>query len=131
MPKPSSSQWDFGDELFSVHEMRRVFSVSELTGDVRRLLEKHIGTIWVTGEITNFRAQSSGHVYFTLKDANAQLSCIVFRTDPIAHREYLEDGRKVVLKGEMTVYELAANINSTSSMLNCMASVHCRLRLKS
>jgi exodeoxyribonuclease VII large subunit len=105
MPKSNTSQWDFGGDLFSVQEMRRVFSVTELTGDVRRLLEKHIGTIWVTGEITNFRAQSSGHVYFTLKDANAQLSCIVFRTDPIAHREYLEDGRKVVLKGEMTVYE--------------------------
>ncbi len=105
MPKSSTSQWDFGDELFSVAEMRRVFSVSELNTEVRRLLEKQIGTIWVTGEITNFRAQSSGHVYFTLKDANAQLSCIVFRTDPIAHREYLEDGRKVVLKGEMTVYE--------------------------
>jgi exodeoxyribonuclease VII large subunit len=105
MPKSTTSQWDFGDDLFSVAEMRRVFSVTELTTDVRRLLEKHIGTIWVTGEITNFRAQSSGHVYFTLKDSNAQLSCIVFRADPIAHREYLEDGRKVVLKGEMTVYE--------------------------
>ncbi|MGZ4987252.1 MAG: exodeoxyribonuclease VII large subunit [Limisphaerales bacterium] len=105
MPKSSTSQWEFGDELFSAAEMRRVFSVTELTTDVRRLLEKQIGTIWVTGEITNFRAQSSGHVYFTLKDANAQLSCIVFRTDPIAHREFLEDGRKVVLKGEMTVYE--------------------------
>jgi exodeoxyribonuclease VII large subunit len=105
MAKPSTSQWDFGDELFSVQEMRRVFSVTELTTEVRRLLEKQVGTIWVTGEITNFRAQSSGHVYFTLKDANAQLSCIVFRTDPIAHREYLEDGQKVVIKGEMTVYE--------------------------
>lgn len=105
MPKSTTSQWDFSDELFPIEEMRRVFSVSELTTDVRRLLEKQIGTVWVTGEITNFRAQASGHVYFTLKDANAQLSCIVFRTDPIAHREYLEDGRNVVIKGEMTVYE--------------------------
>lgn len=105
MPKSTTSQWDFGDELFSVQEMRRVFSVTELTTEVRRLIEKQLGTLWVTGEITNFRAQASGHVYFTLKDANAQLSCIVFRTDPIAHREFLEDGRKVVLKGEMTVYE--------------------------
>lgn len=105
MAKPTTSQWDFGDDLFSVAEMRRVFSVTELTTDVRRLLEKQIGTIWVTGEITNFRAQASGHIYFTLKDSNAQLSCIVFRADPIAHREYLEDGRKVVIKGEMTVYE--------------------------
>src|SRR5208283_415322 len=60
---------------------------------------------WVTGEITNCRAQSSGHVYFTLKDAAAQLNCIVFRTDALANRAALQDGRKVILKGEMTVYE--------------------------
>jgi exodeoxyribonuclease VII large subunit len=104
MPKPTTSQWDFG-ELFPVEATRRVLSVSELTGDVRRLLEKHVGQVWVTGEVTNLRAQSSGHIYFTLKDATAQLSCILFRSDPVPNREVLQDGRKVVLKGEMTVYE--------------------------
>lgn len=84
---------------------RRVFSVSELTTDIRRLLEQHVGQVWVTGEVTNCRAQSSGHVYFTLKDASAQLNCIVFRTDPLANRAALQDGRKIILKGEMTVYE--------------------------
>jgi exodeoxyribonuclease VII large subunit len=105
MPKQTTSQWDFGGELFPVEATRRVFSVSELTSDIRRLLERQIGQIWVTGEITNCRAQSSGHVYFTLKDASAQLNCIVFRTDALANRAALEDGRKVILKGEMTVYE--------------------------
>ena len=105
MPKQTTSQWDFGGELFPVEATRRVFSVSELTTDIRRLLEKHIGQVWVTGEITNCRAQSSGHVYFTLKDASAQLNCIVFRTDALANRTALEDGHKVILKGEMTVYE--------------------------
>jgi exodeoxyribonuclease VII large subunit len=103
--KQTTSQWDFSGELFPVQAVRRVFSVSELTTDIRRLLEQHIGQVWVTGEITNCRPQSSGHVYFTLKDAGAQLNCIVFRTDPLANRADLQDGRKVILKGEMTVYE--------------------------
>jgi exodeoxyribonuclease VII large subunit len=105
MPKLTTSQWDFSGELFPVEATRRVFSVTELTADIRRLLEKQVGQIWVTGEITNCRAQSSGHVYFTLKDAGAQLNCIVFRTDALANRAALQDGHKVVLKGEMTVYE--------------------------
>src|ERR1700722_5400977 len=104
MPGKTTSQWEFG-ELFPVEATRRVWSVSELTADIRRLLEKQIGQIWVTGEVTNCRAQSSGHVYFTLKDAGAQLNCIVFRTDALAHRAELRDGRRVILKGEMTVYE--------------------------
>jgi len=102
--KQSKSQWDFG-ELFPTEQTRRVLSVSELTEQVRRLLEKHLGQVWVTGEITNLRAQSSGHIYFTLKDANAQLSCVLFRSETVAHRELLADGQKVLLQGEVTVYE--------------------------
>ena len=51
---------------------------AELTAHIKRLLEKSVGSVWVSGEITNLRAQSSGHVYFTLKDAAAQLSCVLF-----------------------------------------------------
>jgi exodeoxyribonuclease VII large subunit len=105
MPKKTTSQWDFGGELFPPEATRRVYSVSELTGAIRRLLEQHIGQIWVTGEITNCRLQSSGHIYFTLKDAAAQLNCIVFRTEAAAHRAELQDGRKVSLQGDLTVYE--------------------------
>ncbi len=105
MPKQTTSQWDFGGELFPIAATRRVFSVAELTTDIRRLLEQHVGQVWVTGEITNCRLQSSGHVYFTLKDAAAQLNCVVFRADALANRADLQDGRKVILKGEMTVYE--------------------------
>jgi exodeoxyribonuclease VII large subunit len=105
MPKQSTSPWDFTGELFPLAATRRVFSVAELTGDIRRLIEQHIGQVWVTGEVSNLRQQSSGHIYFTLKDAAAQLSCIVFRTDPVANRETLKDGQRVVLKGQLTVYE--------------------------
>ena len=71
MSKPGKSQWDFG-ELFPAEQTRKVLSVWELTSDIKRLLEKQIGTVWVSGEITNLRAQSSGHVYFTLKDVAAR-----------------------------------------------------------
>lgn len=104
MSRPSKSQWDFG-ELFPTQETRRVLTVSELTGQVKRLLEKQIGLVWVSGEITNFRAQSSGHIYFTLKDAGSQLSCVLFRAESVTHRELLADGQKVLLQGDVTVYE--------------------------
>jgi exodeoxyribonuclease VII large subunit len=84
---------------------RRVLTVGELTAEVRRLLETQVGQIWVTGEVTNLRAQSSGHIYFTLKDAESQLSCVLFRNEARASRGLLKDGQKVVLQGELTVYE--------------------------
>ncbi len=105
MSKPAKSQWDFG-ELFSPEETRKVLSVGELTQKVRALLEKSVGTVWVSGEITNLRAQgSSGHVYFTLKDAAAQLSCVLFSREKVSQRDLLADGQKVLLQGDVTVYE--------------------------
>lgn len=103
MSKQSKSQWDFG-ELFPMEATRKVFSVAELTEQIRRLLEKQIGQIWVSGEVTNFRAQSSGHLYFTLKDVNAQIACVLFRNETIPHRELLADGQKILLQGDLTVY---------------------------
>src|SRR5664280_1770437 len=104
MSKPAKSQWNFG-ELFSPEETRKVLSVSELTETVRALLEKQIGSVWVSGEITNLRSQSSGHIYFTLKDAASQLSCVLFSREKVPHREMLADGQKVLLQGDVTVYE--------------------------
>src|SRR5262249_35544908 len=59
----------------------------------------------VSGEITNLRVQSSGHIYFTLKDAAAQLSCVLFRGAPVTQRDLLADGQKILLQGDITVYE--------------------------
>jgi exodeoxyribonuclease VII large subunit len=101
----SKSQWDFG-ELFPTNEIRKVLSVSELTAQVKKLLEKSVGQIWVAGEITNLRAQASGHIYFTLKDAGAQLSCVCFRDAARESRALLADGQQVILQGDVTVYEV-------------------------
>ena len=104
MSKQTKSQWDFG-ELFPAETTRRVLTVSELTSQVKRLLEKEVGLVWVTGEVTNLRAQSSGHIYFTLKDAASQLSCVLFRGESVANREVLQDGQKLAVQGDLTVYE--------------------------
>jgi exodeoxyribonuclease VII large subunit len=104
MSRKAKSQWEFG-ELFPAEQTRRVLTVAELTTTVRKLLEKEVGEIWVTGEVTNLRAQSSGHVYFTLKDAGAQLSCVLFRGEAAANREFLQDGQKLLVQGSLTVYE--------------------------
>lgn len=101
MSRTVQSQWDFDD----LTPQRQVLSVSELTTKVRQILERQIGKVWVTGEITNLRAQSSGHIYFTLKDAGAQISCVLFRGENVANREFLQDGTHVTLQGEMSVYE--------------------------
>jgi len=103
MAKTNKSQWDFG-ELFPTEATRRVLSVSELTTQVKRLLEKEIGLVWVTGEVTNLRVQSSGHIYFTLKDADAQLNCVLFRGAAVDNREILQDGQKLIIQGDLTVY---------------------------
>lgn len=98
------SQWEF-EFAPSEQPARKVFSVSELTGQVRGLLEKELSRVWVSGEITNLRVQSSGHIYFTLKDATAQLRCVLFRGEYQADRSLLQDGRMVTLQGGVTVYE--------------------------
>src|SRR5712672_3430025 len=105
MAKPVKSQWDFG-ELFPAQPTvapRKILSVSELTLQVRRSLEQGFGQVWVTGEVSNLRLQSSGHIYFSLKDAGAQLSCVLFRGEGQVDRALLLDGRKINAQGEVTV----------------------------
>jgi exodeoxyribonuclease VII large subunit len=104
MPKPAKSQWNFG-ELFPTAETRRVWTVTALTARVKGLLEQQVGEVGVSGEVSNLRVQASGHCYFTLKDAAAQLSCVVFRAAAAPARALLADGRKVLLHGDLTVYE--------------------------
>lgn len=104
MLRKKPAQGEFG-ELFSAAGLRQVWTVSQLTTTVKRLLESQVGRVWVTGEVTNLRAQSSGHLYFTLKDVGAQVSCVLFRGEASAARQHVQDGQKLILGGELTVYE--------------------------
>lgn len=104
MPKPAKSQWDFGD-LFPPEATRKVWTVAELTRRIRQLIEQQLGSVWIEGEVTNCRAQSSGHIYFSLKDATAQVSCVLFRGELASNREHIKDGQKIIVQGDFTVYE--------------------------
>jgi exodeoxyribonuclease VII large subunit len=86
-------------------EDAEILSVTQLTREIREVLEGHIGSVWVEGEISNHRLQSSGHQYFTLKDAGAQLSCVMFRGAAARTNVRLQDGALVQVHGEISVYE--------------------------
>jgi len=77
-----------------------VRSVSEFTRAVKVLLETGIKPGWVRGEVSNLRAQASGHIYFSLKDAGAQLSAVLFRGDALRQEVKLRDGLQVVVYGD-------------------------------
>jgi exodeoxyribonuclease VII large subunit len=84
---------------------RRIWPVRELVAQVRELVELEYGDIWVEGEISNYRPAPSGHVYFTLKDAEAQLPIVLFRRQAVLLRFRPEDGLHVLVRGRVSVYE--------------------------
>jgi len=84
---------------------RRIWPVRELVGQVRDVVEQEFGDVWVEGEISNFRPAPSGHLYFTLKDADAQLPVVLFRNQARLLRFRPEDGLHVLVRGRVSVYE--------------------------
>tara|TARA_Y100000034_G_scaffold48234_2_gene59519 strand:+ start:5861 stop:7111 length:1251 start_codon:yes stop_codon:yes gene_type:complete len=83
----------------------QVFSVSQITAEIKALLAGAFPAVWIEGEISNFKHHTSGHMYFTLKDEGAELKAVMFR----GHNRYLrftpEDGMKVLAQGDISVYE--------------------------
>lgn len=86
-------------------EQRKIYSVTELALNVRRQLEKEIGQIWITGEISNLATPRSGHWYFTLKDADSQLRCAMFKNRNRSARFTPEDGQQVLMRAKISLYE--------------------------
>lgn len=84
---------------------RRILTVTELTGRIRTMLEERFFEIWVEGELSNCRAWNTGHLYFTLKDANAQVRGVMFRSSLARLRFKPEDGLRVVARGRVSVYD--------------------------
>ena len=93
------------DPELPLDDAGRVRSVTEFTREVKELLEGGLRPGWVRGEVSNLRAQASGHIYFSLKDAGAQLSCVLFRGDAARQSVPLRDGLQVLAYGEVSVYE--------------------------
>jgi exodeoxyribonuclease VII large subunit len=84
---------------------RRIWTVRDLIASVRTQLEREYTDVWVEGEISNFRAHGSGHLYFTLKDGSAQIRAVMFRSSAKLLRFRPEDGMQVIARGRVTVYE--------------------------
>ena len=82
-----------------------ILSVSALTAAVRSHIESAFADIWVEGEVSNLRMPSSGHAYFTLKDATSQMRAVMFRSVGRFLRFHLKDGMCVICRGRLTVYE--------------------------
>src|SRR5713226_3624829 len=84
---------------------RKIWSVTELTARIRDLLTRNFTDIWVQGEISNSHEAQSGHFYFTLKDAKAQVRCVCFKSQVRLFKFHPEDGLHVTLRGSISVYE--------------------------
>ena len=85
--------------------LRYILTVSELTRQIKGLLEERFSEVWVEGEISNLRNPPSGHLYFTLKDDFSQIRAVLFRMQARSVRFLLEDGLHVVCRGRVSLYE--------------------------
>lgn len=87
--------------------LSETLTVSQLTFRIRKLLEENpeLQDVWVTGEISNLSRPASGHIYFTLKDKNASLRCVMWKTDALRTRPNLQEGAAVEVHGRIAVYE--------------------------
>jgi exodeoxyribonuclease VII large subunit len=108
-PSPFDSQRNQSPQLGLIfdepRDARRIWPVRELVGHVRERIEREYGDVWIEGEISNYRPAPSGHVYFTLKDTDAQLPIVLFRRQAMLLRFRPEDGLHVLVRGRVSVYE--------------------------
>jgi len=96
---------------------RRVWPVSLLVSHIRQIVETQYADVWVEGEISNLRPAPSGHVYFTLKDADAQLPVVLFRRQAMLLRFRLEDGQHVLARGRVSVYDQRGQVQLVAETL--------------
>src|SRR5438094_7848447 len=89
----------------------KILTVAELTRAIRSALETKFGAVWVEGEVSNYKLHPSGHQYFTLKDARAQIACVIFRNAMVSlgsgggRSSPLADGAHVQVYGKVSVFE--------------------------
>lgn len=91
-------------DLFQQVDSDSALTVSALTERIRKQLEVEFREVWVCGEVSNLRRQSSGHIYFSIKDAASQLSCVLFRADANRQPSLPENGMECILCGSISVY---------------------------
>ncbi|MDD5730873.1 MAG: exodeoxyribonuclease VII large subunit [Candidatus Omnitrophica bacterium] len=103
MSKNTDSQDLFGSPP-GLNGKKRIFTVSEITQDIKLVLEANFRDIWIEGEISNFRPSSAGHYYFSLKDQTSLLQAVIFNRSAKDLKFKLEDGQKVICFGNIELY---------------------------
>ena len=93
----------------STEASKKVFAVGEVTRHIKSLLEGQFPSFWIGGEISNFKAHTSGHFYFSLKDTHSQISAVMFRGDSQGLTFHPRNGEEVEVQGRITVYEPRGN----------------------
>ena len=89
----------------TLQSSENILTVTQLNRATSQLLDKHFLNIFVEGEISNFSAPSSGHLYFSLKDANAQVRCAMFKSQQRRLNFTPSNGKQVVIKARVSLYE--------------------------
>lgn len=105
MSKSETSTAQLGFSFEEPAPTRRIWPVGQLVRQARELVEQRFADVWVEGEISNCRPAPSGHVYFTLKDGEAQLPAVMFRSQARLLRFRPEDGLHVLARGKVSIYE--------------------------
>lgn len=95
-----------------------VLSVEQLNIYIKQLLEGQVGMVWVKGELSNFKAHTSGHFYFSLKDAKSQITAVMFRGHNSRLKFKPTDGMEVIVRGRITVYEPRGNYQLMCEMMD-------------
>ncbi len=104
LAKKSENILDEADPV-SHEDGSKPYQVSDLTRAIKGLMEDAFDSIWVEGEISNFRTAASGHSYFVLKDDKSQIRCVLFKGYRGGVKFQPEDGDKVLLFGRITIYD--------------------------
>src|ERR1043165_1770939 len=96
---------------------RRIWRVADLVSAVRTTVERGYTDVWVEGEISNFRPSESGHLYFTMKDGDAQLSIVMFRSQARLLRFRPESAMQVVARGRIPIYDARGQLQLSAEFL--------------
>jgi exodeoxyribonuclease VII large subunit len=110
----------FADQLgftFEQAPTRRIWRVADLVSAVRTTVERGYTDVWVEGEISNYRPSESGHLYFTLKDGEAQLRIVMFRSQARLLRFRPENGMQVIARGRVTIYDARGELQLSAEFL--------------
>jgi len=102
---------------FTAPPTRRIWRVGDLVSAVRTTVERGYTDVWVEGEVSNFRPAESGHLYFTLKDGDAQLRVVMFRSQARLLRFRPDNGMQVVARGRVTIYDVRGELQISAEFL--------------